>query len=79
MLKSNVSVAWGLVNGTIGHLHGIVWRPEDDPFTTLPQYILFVPPGGYQGPVLFHNDDGKPVILIKPQARVWVDGATQHT
>lgn len=68
-----------MVNGTIGHLYGIVWKLEDDPLTTLPQYILFVSPEGYQGPVLFRNDEGKVVIPVKPQARVWVDDGTQHT
>jgi hypothetical protein len=31
MLTTNVATHHGLVNGTLGHLHDIVWRPDADP------------------------------------------------
>lgn len=36
MITCSILTSFGLVNGTMGTLHGIVWRPGDDPYTTLP-------------------------------------------
>jgi ATP-dependent DNA helicase PIF1 len=74
MITSNLLTSFGLVNGTLGVLHDLVWRPEDDPFVALPSMILIKPdayPEG--GPSLFmHNNS--PVIPILPMTREWDNG-----
>lgn len=37
----NLLTSFGLVNGTMGTLHEIVWRPSNDPCTTLSFMLLF--------------------------------------
>jgi hypothetical protein len=50
----------------------IVWRPDADPHRDLPEYLLFVPSSAYSGPYLFRDDEGQPVIPIKPVMRSWL-------
>ena len=52
MLISNLLVPCRLVNGALGTLIDMVWRPEVDPMTTLPCMLLFKP-DKYNGPTLF--------------------------
>lgn len=74
MIKNNLLTAFGIVNGTMGILHDIIWKPDDDPFTNLPFMILFKPDTySDNGPHLF-LDNGKPIVPIFPITREWEDG-----
>lgn len=68
MITSNLLRNFGLINGIMGILHGIVWQPGNDPYTTpLPCMLLFIPDQySEDGPCLFWDDNNHPVISILP-------------
>jgi len=69
MLTQNIWVERGLVNGSRGVVHDIVWPAEADVFKELPKALL-VKFEGYEGPALFIDDaDGRPVVPIFPVRR----------
>ena len=70
MLTQNLWVERGLVNGTTGVIHDIVWHKDaEDVFKTLPRMLL-IKFKGYTGPGLFEHD-GMPVLPILPALREW--------
>ena len=75
MLTNNLLTPFGLVNGSMGVLHDIVWLPEEDPLTNLPCMILFKPDKyPADGPCLFRTADGHaivPIVPIVPIMREW--------
>lgn len=72
MLTLNLATHLGLVNGTTGVVHDIVWHPDhEDVHEHLPLYMLFAVEGDYNGPNLFRDSVGRPVIPVKPITRVW--------
>ena len=77
MITSNLLTPFGLVNGTLGTLYDVVWRPDDNPLTTLPCLLLFKP-DKYTGPSLF-MDGGQPVIPILPIQREWEHGLVTYS
>ena len=69
MLTQNIWVERGLVNGSRGVVHDIMWPAEADVFKELPKALL-VKFEGYEGPALFTDDaDGRPVVPIFPVRR----------
>ena len=78
MLTSNLLLPFGLVNGTMGTLVDIVWRPEEDPFTPLPSMLVFKP-DAYDGPSMFQADDGRPVVPLFPMTSEWEEGAQRFS
>ena len=73
MLTSNILTEYGLVNGTLGTLHDVVWPPDKSPRTTLPSYLLFKPDNySLASPRLWLDPvDQRPVIPILPTRREW--------
>ena len=77
---SNLLTNFGLVNGTMGILHGIVWQPNYDPYTTLPCMLLFIPDQYPEdSPCLFRVNDNRPVIPILPITRTWDKRSRIHS
>ena len=80
MITSNLLTNFGLVNGAMGVLHGIVWQPGNDPYTTLPCILLFIPDHYPEdGPCLFRDNDNRPVVPILPITRTWEKGSRKHS
>jgi hypothetical protein len=68
-LTQNVWVERGLVNGSMGIVHDIVWPAGADVYRELPKALL-VKFDSYDGPALFFDEaDNKPVIPIFPIRR----------
>jgi len=69
MLTQNIWVERGLVNGSRGVVHDMVWPVGADVFKELPKALL-VKFEGYEGPAFFiDNADGRPVVPIFPVRR----------
>jgi hypothetical protein len=65
-LTQNIWVERGLVNGSMGVVHDIVWPADADVYKELPMVVL-VKFKDYTGPALFTDEaDNKPVVLIFP-------------
>ena len=80
MITSNLLTNFGLVNGVMGVLHGIVWQPGNDPYKTLPCILLFIPDHYPEdGPCLFRDNDNRPVVPILPITRTWEKGSRKHS
>ena len=79
MLMENIWTERGLVNGSVGSVHDIVWAPDvvDEWRTTQPLAVL-VTFDGYEldGPHLTTTDGGKAVVPIFPSKRDFYRGAT---
>lgn len=70
MIISNLLTKFGLVNGTIRILHGIVWQPGNDLYTTSPCMLLFIPDQySADGLCLFWDNDNCPIVPIFPITR----------
>ena len=66
MITSNIILTnFGLANGAIGVLHGILWQSGNDPYTTFPCILLFILDHyPKDGPCLFRDNDNRPVVPI---------------
>ncbi len=80
MITSKLLTNFGLVNGTMEILHGIVWRPGNDPYITLPCILLFIP-DQYpdDGPYLFRRNVNRPVVPTLPITRTRDKGSRKHS
>jgi hypothetical protein len=68
-LTQNIWVERGLVNGSRGVVHDIVWPADADVYNELPKAVL-VKFEDYTGPALFTDEvDNKPVVPIFPVRR----------
>lgn len=80
MLTCNLLTSFSLVNGKIGTLHGIVWRPGNGPYITLPCMLLFIPDHYPEdGPCLFQNINNHPVVPLLPITWTWDKGSCKHS
>ena len=80
MLTCNLLTSFSLVNGKIGTLHGIVWRPDNGPYITLPCMLLFIPDHYPEdGPCLFQNINNHPVVPLLPITWTWDKGSCKHS
>ena len=79
MITSNVLTAFGLVNGTLGTLYDMVWRPEDDPLISLPCVLWFVPDNYAENGPCQRTSDGQPMIPIIPVRREWEVGSVTYS
>src|SRR5213595_3558596 len=68
MLTQNVWVERGLVNGSRGVVHDIVWPAQADVYKELPKALL-VKFDAYSGPGFIDDVDGRPVVPIFPVRR----------
>lgn len=70
MFTCNLLTSFSLVNGKTGTstLHGIVWGPSNDSYTTLLCMLLLFIPDHYpeDGPCLFRNINNHPVVPLLP-------------
>ena len=71
MITSNLLTAFELVNRTLGTLYDMVWRPEDDPFISLPCVLWFVPDTYAENGPCQQTSEGQPMIPIIPVQREW--------
>ena len=71
MITCNLLTAFGLVNGTLGTLHDMVWRLEDDPLTSLPCVLWFIPDNYAENGPCERTPEGQPMIPIIPVRREW--------
>ena len=71
MITCNLLTAFGLVNGTLGTLHDMVWRSEDDPLTSLPCVLWFIPDNYAENGPCERTPEGQPMIPIIPVRREW--------
>ncbi len=74
MLRTNISVSHGLVNGSLGTVRAIVYGEGELP-PLLPQYIM-VEFDGYTGPTLPNYPGLFPIV---PVTRQFKKGSTKHT
>lgn len=76
MITCNLWTGKGLVNGTQGVVHKIVYAPGADPVLDLPAYVLVkVDPKDYTGPTEPEwIVDGHPCIPVVPVRAVWEKG-----
>ena len=80
MITSNLLTNFGVVNGTMGILHGILWRPGNDPYTTLPYMLLFISDQYPEdGLCLFRDNNNRPVVPILPITCTWDKGTQKHS
>ena len=63
ILIQNIQVKLGLVNSTTSTVKDVVWKEHADIKKNQPQLLLVVV-DGYNGPVLFTQQDGKKVVFI---------------
>lgn len=62
----------------MGILHGIVWRPDNDPYTILPCMLLFIP-YPEDGSCLFRDNNNRSVVPILPITRTWDKESRKHS
>ena len=74
MLTRNLWKEAGLVNGSIGFVHKIVYKPGKSPCNEDLPELVYCRFEEYQGPPLF-NEYPK-VVPIGPQMATWMDGKT---
>ncbi len=79
MIISNLLTNFGLVNRTIGTLHGIVKQPGTDFYTTLPCMLLFTADQYIEDYCyLFQNNNNRPVVLLPLITWTWDNESCKH-
>lgn len=70
MLTCNLWAEQGLANGTVGHVHSILFDSGDEPSSSLPQVVMIVI-RSYKGPTLWFDSEGIKLVPITPVKVSW--------